>query len=232
MSFTAVRAAVSSAVSAAASAAASAAVSAAVSAVIVVAAASCQPQPPAADLLRVQGALQGPAGAVDVDFADVRTRGEWWPCDVRLTTQACVEGDFHVGVFLGLPAHDDLSDLGRNTCTVDGVAQGAFEILQSKFDRGDPALIPDDISAFALIGSDGDGDGSADLANPDETHASTHIVEGAVEIGTLFGFEEPFSFRLTGQNDQGQDVVVEYRGAMSNPALVPGLEAPSTCVAE
>ena len=193
---------------------------------------ACDPQPPGSDVLRVQGTLPGPDGAVDVDFADLRSRGEWWPCDARMTAQLCVDDEFHVGVFLGLPAHDDVSNLGGGSCAVDGVAQGAFEILRSKFDAGDAALVGDDVSAFVLIGSDVDGDGSADLEDPGETRAVTRVVQGRVEIGTLFGFEEPFSFRLTGQTEAGDDVVVEFRGEMSNPPLVPGLEAPTTCVAE
>ncbi|MDP2339931.1 MAG: hypothetical protein Q8O67_03150 [Deltaproteobacteria bacterium] len=201
--------------------------------------AACDPQPPATDVLRVQGTMAGPDGDVDVTFADVRSRGEWWPCDGRLTAQACVDGaparqgnKFHVGVFLGRPEIEDISQLGANGCVVDGAAQGAFEILRLKFDALDPAIIPDDITAFVLIGSDVDGDGSADLQDAEETRAAARIVSGEVEIGTLLGFEEPFAFRLTGKTEEGEDVVVEFRGPMSNPALVPGLEAPSTCIAD
>ena len=210
------------------------------SAVVVVVAliSACDPQPPANDVLAVSGNLQGPAGAVDVAFSDPRSRGEWWPCDLRMTNQACVNDDdggrFHVGAFIGLPGHDELADLGGSDCVVDGAAQGAFEILRLKFDAGDPALIPDDVSAFVLLGSDVDGDGSADLADGSETRAAARIVSGTVEIGTLFGFLEPLSLRLTGttaaDTEEGAPVVVEFRGPMSNPALVPGLEPPATCV--
>ncbi len=191
---------------------------------------ACDPQPPASEVLRVQGDLTGPEGSVDVAFDDPRARGEWWPCDARLTSQACVDDDFHVGVFLGLPTHDDISDLGGNACVVEGEAQGAFEILRLKFDAGDTPLIPDDVSAFVLIASDVDGDGSADLDSAAETHAAARISVGSIDIGTLFGFEETFSLRLTGTTEEDEDVVVEFRGEMTNPALVPGLEAPATCV--
>jgi hypothetical protein len=193
---------------------------------------ACDPQPPANDVLRVNGVMSGPEGDVTIAFEDVRSRGEWWPCDGRMTAQACVDGESHVGVFLARPEIEDLSQLGQNGCVVEGEAQGAFEILRLKFDALDPAIIPDDIAAFVLIGSDVDGDGSADLENKAETRAAARIASGSVEIGTLFDFDEPLSFRLTGKTEAGEDVVVEFRGAMSNPALVPGLEAPTTCIAE
>ncbi len=212
---------------------------AAVAAVVAVVAgmAACDPQPPTTDVLRVDGALPGVGGDdVTVAFSDVRSRGEWWPCDARLTAQACVdddeEGRFHVNVFLGMPFRDAVADLGAQDCVVDGAAQGAFEILRDGFDHGGHSTIGTDISAFVVVASDLDDDGTADLDDGAETLAVTQLVSGDVEMSTLQGFEDPFAFRLTGKTETDRDVVVEFRGPMSNPRLVAGLEPATTCVAD
>lgn len=189
----------------------------------------CDPAPPTSDVLHIQGTLKGPGGDANIDFSDTRSKGEWWPCDARLTAQACVDDEFHVGVFIGRPERQDVSELGGNDCVVEGEPQGAFEILRSKFDDAGTAKIGEDVSAFVLIGSDKNGDQSADVDDEEETRAVAVVSEGTIEMAALNGFEDPFSMRLSGKAD-GNDVVVDFLGPMSNPALVPGLEPATSCV--
>ena len=80
---------------------------------------------PSVDVLRVTGSLDGPNGPVDVAFEDSGSRGEWWPCDGRLTAQACI-GGAHVNVFFSLPVVDSVQELGSTICVEDGIAHGAF----------------------------------------------------------------------------------------------------------
>jgi hypothetical protein len=191
------------------------------------------PLPPARDLLRVQGRLRGPDGAVDVDFTDERSIGEWWPCDARLTARGCVDDRFHVAVFLGLPGHDDLEDLGGGACVtdVDGTPQasGAYEILRRRFfDRDDP-VVGRDVSVFVLVASDADDNGVPTLQDPAETRGVTQVTQGTLDIATLEGFDAPFSMRLEGQDDDGDDVLIEFRATMGVPDRVPPLPPSSTC---
>ena len=192
---------------------------------------ACDPGPPTADVLHIQGTLEGPDGPTDVQFSDSRSKGEWWPCDARLTAQACVDGEFHVGVFIARPELDAVADLGGNACVVDGAPQGAYEILRSKFDDFGTAVIGEDVSAFVVVASDIDADGSADLDDGAETRAVAVVDDGTVEMSALAGFEDPFAMRLEGKAGD-RDVVVEFRGPMSNPGVVAPLEPATSCVAE
>jgi len=185
---------------------------------------------PTTDVLSVAGRLPGPAGAIEVDFSDARSRGEWWPCDGRLTAQACV-GDAHVNVFLGLPVFASVDELGANRCVFDGVASGAFEILQNRFDNNQDATIPGDVSAFILVGSDANGDGFVATEDAAETDGIARVVEGTLTLFSLTGFDAPLSMRLAGTTEAGDEVDVTFLGPMTVPATVPPLEGPATCVA-
>ncbi len=192
---------------------------------------SCDPAPPTSDVLSIKGTLKGPVGERDIDFSDTRSKGEWWPCDARLTAQTCVDDAFHVGVFIARPELTSIADLGGNGCVVDGEPQGAYEILRSKFDDFGTAVVGDDVSVFVLIASDADGDQSADVDDAEETVAVAVVEEGKVEMSALAGFDDPFAMRLTGKVD-GNDVVIDFLGPMSNVSLIPGLEARTTCVVD
>ncbi len=196
---------------------------------MVIGAVSCDPAP-SDPVLRIQARLPGPGGATDIDFRDSRSRGEWWPCDGRLTAQACV-GDAHVNVFLSLPTFQSIDELGGSRCVFDGVASGAFEILQARFDNNQDALVPDDVSAFILVGSDDNGDGFVAAGDAAETTGVTRIARGALTLFSLTGFDAPLSIRLAGTTDAGDDVDVSFLGPMTVPAAVLPLEGPATCVA-
>jgi hypothetical protein len=200
--------------------------------VFAVASGCAPPQPPATDLLHVQGRLSGPAGAVDVDFSDERSVGEWWPCDARLTARGCVDDRFHVGVFLGLPGHDEFADVGGGACVdeVDGQRQasGAYEILRRLFFDGHDAEVGRDVSVFVLVGSDADENGVPTLSDPDEVKGVTQVTSGTLDMSTLEDFDAPFAMRLQGQGDDG-DVLIEFRATMSVPDAVPPLPPSSTC---
>ena len=196
---------------------------------MVIGAVSCDPAP-SDPVLRIQARLPGPGGATDIDFRDSRSRGEWWPCDGRLTAQACV-GDAHVNVFLSLPIFQSIDELGGSRCVFDGVASGAFEILQARFDNNQDALVPDDVSAFILVGSDDNGDGFVAAGDAAETTGVTRIARGALTLFSLTGFDAPLSIRLAGTTDAGDDVDVSFLGPMTVPAAVLPLEGPATCVA-
>jgi hypothetical protein len=189
----------------------------------------CAPKPPTRDVLAVSGALAGPDGVRAVDFRDEATAGEWWPCDARLTARGCVDDDFHVAVFLGLPIHDDLADLGGAACVVDDQPSGVFEILTALHAEGEDAVVGEDVSAFVMVASDVDDDGAADPDDPAETVGLAQLSAGVVDIGSLGAFDDPFAMRLEGEGPDGT-IVVEFRGAMTAPPVVPAPEAPSTCV--
>ena len=180
--------------------------------------------------LLVQGGLRGPSGPVDVAFDDARAFGEWWPCDARLTSSGCV-GDRHVNVYLALPAVSDFPDLGQGACVAGGAATGVFEMLRSKFRERAPVAIPGDVNAFVMVASDVNDDGSADLVDEGETLASARLVEGTLLVKTFGDFDDPFAFEIDGRTDDAGEVRVVFRGAMSSPATVPGLEDPDSCVA-
>lgn len=195
--------------------------------------AACAPGLPGDDVLRVQGTLEGPGGNVDVAFDDARSKGEWWPCESRFTAQSCVDGDggsFHVNVFVGRPELKGIDELGGNDCVVEGEPQGAFEILRAG--SGRPSVIGEDVSAFVVIASDVDGNGSADLDVADETLGTAVVESGTMETTRLAEFDEVFAFRLTGKTSDDHDVVIEFFGDMTNPAVLPGLEPATTCVAD
>jgi hypothetical protein len=196
----------------------------------------CPEAPPTTDVLTLSGALSGPGGDVDVDFSDAASRGEWWPCEARLTATACVSeggGQHHVNVFIARPEIDDIASLGGTGCVVDGAAQGAFEILRAAFGSASgEAVIGEDVNVFVLVGSDVDGDGSADLDDDGETFAVAKLSGGTVGLVSLQDFTDPLSLRIDGAAEGVDgDVTVVFLGPMTNPQVIAPLEPPTTCVA-
>lgn len=206
-----------------------------VAVVVACALAGCPEGPPKDEVLSLVGALTGPGGDVDVDFADAAPRGEWWPCEARLTATGCVnegDGQHHVNVFIARPEIDDVAELGGAGCVVDGAPQGAFEILRAAFGSASgEAVIGTDVSVFVLIGSDVDGDGSADLDDERETLAVAKLSGGTVGLVSLQDFTDPLSLRIDGTEDDDDDVTVVFFGPMANPQVIAPLEPPTTCVA-
>jgi hypothetical protein len=191
--------------------------------------ASCS-RAPTTDVLALSGGLDGPNGALDVNFEDARSRGEWWPCDGRLTAQACVDAA-HVNVFFSLPVVDRVQELGSTICVEDGVAAGAFEIMERQFKNGQDAIVGEDVSAFIVVGSDENDDAFINPDDPEENAGSAHIVEGTIELFSLNGFDQPLSMIMTGETAAGDAVSVTFLGPMSVPAVVPPPESSQTCVA-
>jgi hypothetical protein len=189
--------------------------------------AGCNNGAPATNVLSLSATLPGPGGEVVIDYEDDESRGEWWPCDARLTARACV-GDAHVAVFFSLPVVDRLAELGSTICVDGDVASGAYEIFKDRYDNLADARIPEDVSAFVVVGSDADGDGVIETLAP-ETHGAARVVEGRVEIFALTGFDAPLSLRLTGTTENGEPVAVTFLGPMTVPAAIPGPEGPASC---
>ena len=166
-------------------------------------------------------------GQVDVDFTSSPARGEWWPCDLRLTSQACI-GEHHVNVFLSLPEVSDFALIGGTSCVQDGVPFGLLEVMQQK-GRG-TYTIGADISAFVLVASDTD-DAPGVLFNSDaETTAATRITAGAVTVTGLAG-RDGITLTMDFTTADGHEVTGSFSGPTSLPAVVPTIEGPSTCVA-
>lgn len=189
--------------------------------------AACNNGAPSSDVLSVSATLPGPGGEVVVDYEDAESRGEWWPCDARLTAEACV-GDAHVAIFLSIPVVNRLAELGSTICVQDGVPSGAYEILADRFSNLADARIPEDLSAFVVVGSDVDGDGVVEDLVP-EMRGASQVVEGRVEIFALTGFDSPLSVRLTGATENGATVAATFLGPMNVPEEVPAPEGPTTC---
>ena len=85
------------------------------------------------DALSVSGTLErndSGSASVDVNYSSGSARGEWWPCDMRSTASACIDGH-HVNVYVALPQVTAFTQLGGAGCAVDGVANGVYE----KFNR-------------------------------------------------------------------------------------------------
>ncbi|HEY1098381.1 MAG TPA: hypothetical protein VGF99_05620 [Myxococcota bacterium] len=180
---------------------------------------------PAAETLSVATTVQDRSGAhVVVDF-DGAGRGEWWTCDLRLTSAACV-GDHHVEVFLGLPVLDDVDELGSARCVDEQGPSGVFEIMGYV---GTPLRIPDDVSAFVVLASDVDGDGLLDLDRDDELGGRATITAGEVRVYSYGAIDAPLTLRITGTTAAGDDVDVAFSGAMQAFGDPPPLESADSC---
>lgn len=199
-------------------------------------AAGC-PDLPAEDTLTLQGELErdtvsgSSATAVSLDYGSKNARGEWWSCDLRLTANACV-GDHHVNLYLALPNVTTFDGLGAAACVGDdGVPWGAFEVLSEKASEGEPITIPGVVSVLALVASDVDGDGAADLADDVETTAASRLMDGTVTVLQLGSFDDPLSLRVEGSTANGNAVTAEFSGPTSPVPTPPPLDVARTCVA-
>lgn len=195
------------------------------------------PDLPAEDTLTLAGDLErdGVAGgsttAVAVDFGSKNARGEWWSCDLRLTANACV-GEHHVNLYVALPSVTSFDGLGRPGCVgASGQPYGAFEMLADKTAEGEPVTIPGDATVLALVASDLDGDGAADLADDVETTAASRLTEGSVTVLGIGSFDDPLSVRIEGSTANGNAVSAEFSGPTSPVPNPPPLDVARTCVA-
>ena len=190
---------------------------------------------PEEDALRVEGDLERAAplddnAKVGVKYASKNARGEWWPCDLRLTATACV-GDFHVNVYVSPPNVSDFEGVGQTACADEGEnAFGAFEILKEKLDDGEKPQIPNDIAVLVLVASDADEDGAASLESDDETKAASVLGDGEIEIVSMGSFDDPISLKIDGETSEGHKVAIEVDGPTNPVTEVPTLEVARTCV--
>jgi hypothetical protein len=165
--------------------------------------------------------------AVVVDYLSDGSRGEWWPCDLRMTAQGCVDGK-HVNVYAALPNVTSIDGLARNACVVDGVPYGVYELIDDT--REDELALGTEVNAFVLVASNVNEPAGADLSDDEETHAASRLVSGTLSIFEKGRPDEPLYVKLVGRTAAGRDVTVEFNGPMSAPLTIPPLESPSTCV--
>jgi hypothetical protein len=164
--------------------------------------------------------------AVDVDYRSEGARGEWWPCDLRLTAQGCV-GDHHVNVYVTLPSAQALGDVGAAACVSGDTAEGVYELFQAA--GGGTHAIGADVGVFVLVASDVDETTGAVLNDDAETTAAARLTSGEVVIGRWAGLDH-IGLTVDGQTAQGRTISVAFDGPLSQPGVVPTLEGPSTCV--
>ena len=195
------------------------------------------PDLPAEDALTLTGELErdgvggSSSSAVSVDFGSKNARGEWWTCDLRLTANACV-GEHHVNLYLAMPSISSFDGLGGAGCVGDdGEPFGAFELLEQKTRDGEPITIPGDVTVLALVASDLDGDGSADLSDDAETTAAARLMDGSVSVLHIGSFDDPLSLRVEGSTANGNAVTAEFSGPTSPVPTPPPLDVARTCVA-
>ncbi len=198
-------------------------------------AAAC-PDLPEEDTFTLAGDLERDAvggsstTAVAVDFGSKNARAEWWSCDLRMTANACV-GQHHVNLYLALPSITTFDGLGHAACVGnDGQPFGAFELLAQKTGDGEPITIPGDVTVLALVASDVDGDGAADLADDVETTAASRLMDGDVTVLHIGSFDDPLSLRVEGTTANGGAVLAEFAGPTSPAPNPPPLDVARTCV--
>lgn len=187
--------------------------------------AACGSDRPAENVITIDTVVAGFAGDDVVVAFDAAARGEWWTCDLRLTSDACIDG-FHPAVFLGLPVYDDIDELGGNRCVDELGPSGVFEIMQA---ADNLLTIPADLSGFVVVAADADDDGILDTAREGELHGSARIVSGTVELFFVGTFEQELVLRLTGVTDGGDDIAVDFYGPMQAFGNPPPLQPSSTC---
>jgi hypothetical protein len=191
----------------------------------------CADDPPA---LKIAGTLERESiertneSPVDVDYDSLEARGEWWPCDLRLTAQGCIDG-FHVNVFLGLPPVAGLDDLGLRACVDDsGEPFGVFEVIQTDADR--TLTIGSDVSVFALVASDVTEGAGADLDDDAEVRAASRLTSGTVAIERFTDVEGALALTIDGVTASGRAVEIHFEGPMTNPRVITALESSTSCV--
>lgn len=200
---------------------------------IVLVAAACGRDVVVENQFAVEGALDREsifgedASEVLIAYRSETARGEWWPCDLRLTAGGCVD-DHHVNVFI-TRADAEFTDVGSGACfDANGDAQG---VLQALFETGQGTYaIGADFNAFVVIASDTDDTPGADFESADETTAAAAISSGSLEVIGFAG-ESGITLALDGQTREGREVRIEFAGPTSVPAQVTPLDGPESCVA-
>lgn len=163
---------------------------------------------------------------VEVAYHSSGARAEWWPCDLRLTAQACV-GEHHVNVYVTLPSVTGIGGVGGAACVSGDEANGVYELLAEA--RGGEHTLGVDLNAFVLVASDMDDAPGAVLNDDEETTAATRIVGGKLAITHWAGLMG-LSLTIEGTTQGGREISIDFSGPASSPGEVPMLEGPSTCV--
>jgi hypothetical protein len=166
------------------------------------------------------------AAGVVVSYRSEGARGEWWPCDARLTAQGCV-GDHHVNVYISLPSVTDLGGVGTAACVSDDSVYGIYELFEES--SGGTYNIGSELSVFIVVASDTDDTPGADLGDAEESTAATTLTSGTVGVFRWAG-EDFLGLEIEGTTAEGRAVSLRFTGPMSTPGVVPTLEGPSTCV--
>lgn len=186
----------------------------------------------ATDQLVVEGTLDRngvtseSSDAVPVNYASELSRGDWWPCDLRVTAQECV-GDAHVNVYLALPSVTDIRDVGGAGCNRDGVYFGLYEWMAEQGGRGE-YQIGQEVNAFVLLASDHDDVLGADFENDTETTAVSRLVSGTLRVDRWAEYNA-IGFQLDGVTSQGREVSITFLGPTYSGSVVP-LSPPDTCL--
>lgn len=178
--------------------------------------------------LEREGVYDNDTTAVPVDYLSETSRGEWWPCDLRVTAAGCV-GEHHVNVYVGLPHIVELEGLGRAECVADEIPYGVYELFDSN--AGGKYSLGSEIAVFTIVASDVVDDvPGANLEDDSETTAASRFASGELTVTEFGGVDDKFAFILDGATTHGQEARIEYHGPMSTPGVVPTLEGPNTCV--
>ena len=184
------------------------------------------------DELRIEGELdrngvtQTQSPAVEVAYASELSRGDWWPCDLRVTAQECV-GDAHVNVYLTLPSVSEIADVGGAACVNGGEARGLYEWMAEQGGRGEYE-IGQDLNAFVLVASDHDDTLGADFNNDTETKAVSRLVSGTLRVDRWADYNA-IGFHLEGETSQSRRVTIDFLGPTYSGSVVP-LSPPDTCL--
>ena len=181
--------------------------------------------------LGVEGSLErdGIGGVrmdeVPIDYRSTGARGEWWPCDLRLTAGGCID-DKHVNVYVALPSATTTDDVGGAACVdAEGVPFGVFELVEEQrdFDVGS------ELQVFVLVASDTDGNPGALLDDDAETKAASRLASGRLSVERLAD-DGAMTIVVDGTTSGDHPVRIVFGGPVSQPGVVPPLEGPSTCV--
>ena len=197
---------------------------------LILAAAGCSPVGNN-ERLWVEGTLERFApednSAVEVSYLSEGARGEWWPCDLRLTAQGCL-GEHHVNVYIGLGGLGSVDEIGRAGCVVDGRAFGAYEVIAER--RAGEYTLGADLSAFVVIASNTDDVAGADFASDDETTAVSQVQTGTLTVDRYRGLDA-IGLTIDGTTREGNAVHIEFNGPTTTPSVVPLLDDNTSCVA-
>lgn len=184
--------------------------------------------------LRVEGELDRngitsvQSSAVPIAYASELSRGDWWPCDLRVTAQECV-GDAHVNVYLTLPTIDDIGDVGGAACIGNGEVRGLYEWMAERGGRGE-YQVGQEVNAFVLLASDHDDVLGADFENDTETKAVSRVVSGVLRVDRWADYNA-IGFELEGRTSQGRQIRINFLGPTYSGNVVP-LSPPETCLDE